>query len=722
MLKKHRFLSRVIVFALCLLAVVALAVSASNSYVKVDCSTVGVDGIVPIGLDFYITTTNVADSFTPNVTVTKISTFELVAPIPSTFNMYIGESKLYEVKNQNNIEETKISGNIILFKVDVEIDGVGEDKEETEGAFVNYASCENGGISSPACAGAMKPVKIRCLPANRPDNEMIILTFPAKHLLEKVGDNYQAAQSSYKVKEIANKKFFLHGHAPSGALRDYEIKATHNLNGCHDVAKYTIAKVDLDSMKIYHNTPNGELPDSEEIIPGAFVPINNDDDDYDSDNLADMEQSGSITGESDLLQIKLHKSDPAVTGSKYTLDIPTQVKIWKQSNRSDSVTGSTEFDAAVDTILYVEGVKVGSGNIKINWKNGATAFDDCDEIKVTAYNWIGPLTVPGYALHRYTANGALGSSKWVAPNEGMIKTGADTSDVTILWDCGPVVGKAIYQVNENYVWDLEVNIVQVKIKEGDSNIITYWPSPEQDPLAPAVIWSSYPSTGIPAMTSKMTVEYIIGPTVNGKERGAKFIQMGFIQNVKICPDHADYLGFTPHQRRVSSVETLNATLLDYLDFFQSAPSTKPWYDSQGATGTRGYLAATDSLEDNLNIVFHITDYPNAIPTDSMSQIIGTVTDSADIFSFIDDFKLYFAVRTTDTRNKANTIYTQRGKVDWKFDASGTIVANIWTQTGTGTKGDRKFTEVTNGDIVPETTGMAATLTLKTQDWSWIVIP
>jgi len=244
MLKKHRFLSRVIVFALCLLAVVALAVSASNSYVTVDCSTVGVDGIVPIGLDFYITTTNVADSFTPNVTVTKISTFELVAPVPSSFNMSIGESKLYTVKNKDNIEEASISGNIILFKVDVEIDGVGEDKEETEGAFAGYAPCNNG-VMDGVCETAMKPVKIRCLPANRPDDEKIILTFPRGHLFEKVGDAYNPAQSFYKVKEINSKEFYLHGHEPSESIRNFEIKATHNLNGCHDVAKYTVAKIEI---------------------------------------------------------------------------------------------------------------------------------------------------------------------------------------------------------------------------------------------------------------------------------------------------------------------------------------------------------------------------------------------------------------------------------------------------------------------------------------------
>ena len=119
-----------------------------------------------------------------------------------------------------------------------------EDKEETEGAFVGYADCANG--FDPACVAAMKPVKIRCLPANRPDGERIVLTFPPGHLLEKVGTTYQAAQSSYKANEIGGKSFWLHGHAASGALRDYEIKAEHSVNHCKDEAKHTVVKVDLD--------------------------------------------------------------------------------------------------------------------------------------------------------------------------------------------------------------------------------------------------------------------------------------------------------------------------------------------------------------------------------------------------------------------------------------------------------------------------------------------
>jgi len=64
-------------------------------------------------------------------------------------------------------------------------------------------------------------------------------------LLEKVGTTYQAAQSSYKANEIGGKSFWLHGHAASGALRDYAIKAEHSVNGCEDVAKYTVAKVEF---------------------------------------------------------------------------------------------------------------------------------------------------------------------------------------------------------------------------------------------------------------------------------------------------------------------------------------------------------------------------------------------------------------------------------------------------------------------------------------------
>ncbi len=77
--------------------------------------------------------------------------------------------------------------------------------------------------------------------------------------------------------------------------------------------------------------------------------------------------------------------------------------------------------------------------------------------------------MPGYAIYEYTANGALGTSQWISPGSGTIKTGANSSDVTILWNGGPVVGKAMYQVNANYIWDLEVNVVQIKISSANNS-------------------------------------------------------------------------------------------------------------------------------------------------------------------------------------------------------------------------------------------------------------
>ena len=225
------------------LAVGAVAASANNGYVEVSSSTPGVVEVVPVGMDFHITTANVSDAFKANVAVNPAPGWNLISPNPASFEMTVGGSKGYEVRSQSN-EEDKAGGNIFLFKVDVEIDGVGEDKEETEGAFVGYADCANG--FDPACVAAMKPVKIRCLPAGRPDDEKIDLTFPSGHLLEKVGTTYQAAQSSYKANEIGGKSFWLHGHAASGTLCDDAIKAEHSVNRCKDEAKYTVFSAAID--------------------------------------------------------------------------------------------------------------------------------------------------------------------------------------------------------------------------------------------------------------------------------------------------------------------------------------------------------------------------------------------------------------------------------------------------------------------------------------------
>ena len=50
----------------CGLAVGAVAASAGNDYVEVSSSTPGVVEVVPVGMDFHITTANVSDAFKAN--------------------------------------------------------------------------------------------------------------------------------------------------------------------------------------------------------------------------------------------------------------------------------------------------------------------------------------------------------------------------------------------------------------------------------------------------------------------------------------------------------------------------------------------------------------------------------------------------------------------------------------------------------------------------------
>jgi len=497
---------------------------------------------------------------------------------------------------------------------------------------------------------------------------------------------------------------YVEGLAPSGDLLDTEIKVELELNSgvmCRDSVKLTILKVDLDAMKVSHNTANGELPDSDETSPGAFVPINNDDDDYDASNTADKDQSGSITGESDLLPIKLHKVDPVVTGSKYTLDIPTQVKIWQNSDRSGAVTGTTEFDANVDTTLYVEGITAGSGNIKINWKDGTTTLDDCDEIKVTVFDWLGPLNVPDYSIHQYTASGALGSSQWTTPVNGTIKTGSGTSDITILWNGGPVIGKAVYQVNANYLWDLEVNVVEVKIENPSAGNPFAAGAPSYAGNINFGVLGPVVSSGAPGMRwrAKVTMN---GPTANAvNNRGVTHVEVGFVQNLTFTTCRGDYT--------VGGVaQSLSANIQgnSYHDKVNGLPAGTVYYATGGSytfkpAGTSAAARTIDPL--------WCQDTPTAgVPLYYKKGLVLNPPndDTLDSMHWTGTFDLWITARTDDSRNSADDIYTCRASGDWTFNVNEAYpMAN--PLAGSNVTVPAAWTAITDGSTPTLTTGQTA---------------
>jgi hypothetical protein len=223
------------------------AAGANNEYVNVSSSTPGVSNVIAIDdTDFHITTSDVEDNFEAEVTVAGRSPWTVVPEDPQTSTIGFGGAG-YSVENTVD-EEQEAAGNIIMFKVDVEIGGVGESEEMTKGAFVPYVMCNNGQLTDE-CIAAMTSVSIRCMPGER-EGDSINIEFPQGHLYEKVGGSYQPAQSSYLASEINGKEFAIHGHDVSGAIRDFSITAKHSANGCEDTATYTVYSVSADGSEI----------------------------------------------------------------------------------------------------------------------------------------------------------------------------------------------------------------------------------------------------------------------------------------------------------------------------------------------------------------------------------------------------------------------------------------------------------------------------------------
>ena len=78
----------------------------------------------------------------------------------------------------------RASSDFTVVKVDVTIGKVGEDKEETEGAFVPYVADTSDGLLSEEGTNALVAVSIKCEP-ELPPNEVITISAPVGFLYIK---------------------------------------------------------------------------------------------------------------------------------------------------------------------------------------------------------------------------------------------------------------------------------------------------------------------------------------------------------------------------------------------------------------------------------------------------------------------------------------------------------------------------------------------------------
>jgi hypothetical protein len=276
--------------------------------------------------------------------------------------------------------------------------------------------------------------------------------------------------------------------------------------------------------------------------------------------------------------------------------------------------------------------------LKLDWKNSTITFSAADEVKTTVFDWLGPLNVPGYSIYNYKASGALGSSKWASPNSGTIKSGSGTSDVDILWDGGPVVGKAVYEVNNNYVWDLEVNVVEVDVTTGAG---TY--PPGKAPKETVDTTSELVIIQAPGDATFETMATVNGPAGG---RGIKFIEVGYIQNVHVDAKNGSY----PGDRRLTSSIEGN----DYVD--PAPTSNSPWSDT---SLDRAFWDPSDSDHGHS----HDCDHGDGPSFGLQTTLDGNADGPKLLEGRIEEaFHRYLAVHTKQSVNSSEDVYTQRAAI------------------------------------------------------------
>ena len=128
---------------------------------------------------------------------------------------------------------------------------------------------------------------------------------------------------------------------------------------------------------------------TEEIVPGGFIALNQDDDD--DNEIADKDENGPITDEDNLVMLTLYKVSPTDLTGNVTLKAiagGTKIKIWENQTKSGTPITLPETYATPSDLpkyLWLEGfansTSVRDITLALEYTIGGTTFDD--RIKLT---------------------------------------------------------------------------------------------------------------------------------------------------------------------------------------------------------------------------------------------------------------------------------------------------------------------------------------------------
>jgi len=468
---------------------------------------------------------------------------------------------------------------------------------------------------------------------------------------------------------------------------------------------------------ILDNYPNGYLTDAQLASQGAYVPLDNGDWDY--NGVEDLKQSEQVPDDQYLLPVLLSAIPGASNADSYTLQASGGIKIWMNNQ---NVAGK-QIPANVDNTVYVEGVAVAqSSRITASLLlNGLTYT--LSPAPINVFEMDGPLDVPGDASYRYSAGYVPGSAQWQssANASSMTQVAGPTTATQVVWKNQPAVANLPLEVDQNYTWQMDVNVVKVSVNISGSSI-TDPGVPYQDNKQANYIHSGIGgASDAMAATVPVTLQgpYVQGPDGIYVQRGISHIQVGFIQDVQFAYVNSVY-GAAGEE--VSSLQ--GSSYVDWLNVGGNGNNGfGPWYDDTGDRATAYVNEPSDPLVPDEDDITMETDDTPYFPVTDNSLTNGTVLDTVNgaaisSAALVLKFSLYLAIATTDSENFADDVFTQRAAATWTFNGSGNFAGNTWTGTGGNTS--TPFSEVSDGSLVPITTGQPALVAAsnKNQTWAW----
>jgi hypothetical protein len=275
--------------------------------------------------------------------------------------------------------------------------------------------------------------------------------------------------------------------------------------------------------------------------------------------------------------------------------------------------------------------------------------------------------VPQFGQYPYTITSVKGG-QWTSATGGTLTIPDPThpGNATILWTAGGTAGKAVYQADAQYIWDMPVNIFQVTAAA---------PTVGKAAKAGSVVGKVggqgvlITSQGL-VMSSNVTV---MGPNANA---GLKDLTVGFVQNLMPQTTQATYQIGNKNQIGTIFSPAINSKI-DGGNFWDTqVKNSQKFYSVKGTA----LISGQQLVKSGTNPISTFDAPYLAVP------IFGPVgAGKGNIISdtLLWNLNMYITVIT----DEAPAIYVAEAYMPWVFNGSGTIAPDpktgVRTWSGNG---------------------------------------